>query len=521
MYSLASDVAELFPRPDPAIFPTLTGRQAPHHFSAWPGDDTHGFKAINLAGRLSVQPVMPWQHGNLRCLLRRNPDGTWTHPDAVLLCPRQNGKSEIVLMRCLYGLCVLGESILYTVQRWDTGKDLHKRLVSMIMSSASLRRRLAAKPTLSQGRGTIMLTNGAVMVTSTRSADMGRGLTKIDLLVYDEAYNLDTAASAAVDWAQMAASDPQTIYTSTAVNAEMHAKGYVLTDMRALGLARTEGMYFAEYMAPPEMPWRALTTWEYANPSFGVIATPAKMQKPLRKATTKAGIVSFGAEALGRGVWPVRIEHRPALIPADVWTANSNPSPTLVGPTALAVDMTPDRSMISIGAAQWTIEGRIHVELGYHGPYTLAAMPYIVAVVNRMDPAVLVIDRASPAASLEADLLNAGIEATLTDSLEMAQATGDFYDKTMGALLDHTGDPVLAEAVEGAVKRDLAGGGWAWDRKGAANVISPVVAVTEAQWGLVNFGTRTAPVQSIVHKPAAVPRGQTRGESANLAVIGF
>lgn len=524
MYSPASDLLELFPDPDPAVFPTLTGRQAPHHFQAWPGDDTHGLKAVKLAQRLSAKPVMPWQAGNLRCLLRRNPDGTWTHPDSVLLCPRQNGKSEIVLLRCLYGLCVLGENILYTVQRWDTGKDLHNRLVTMISSSASLRRRLASKPTLSQGRGTITLTNGAKMVTSTRSADMGRGLTKIDLLVYDEAYNLDASASAAVDWAQMASDDPQTIYTSTAVNADQHPKGYVLTDMRALGLARTPGMFLAEYMAPQPMPWNKLPTWEYANPSWGVIATVAKIQKPLRKATTKAGIRSFGAEALGRGVWPVRAENIPALISATVWSGLKNPAPTLVGPKALAIDMTPDRQTITIGAAQWTTAGRIHSEIGYHGPYTPQALPYIVGVVNRMDPCVLVIDRQSPAASIAPDLLNAGIEATLTNALELAQATGDFFDRATSERLSHTGDPVYAEAIEGAVKRDLAGGGWAWDRKGSENVISPVVVGSLAGWGLVNYGSRMAPVQELVHPAASAPAARSmsnyRGEP-NLAVVGF
>ncbi|KZM70766.1 hypothetical protein AWN90_40110 [Nocardia terpenica] len=519
MYSLDSDLAELFSAPDPVVFPTLSGRQRPHHVSLWPGDDTHGHKAIALAGRLSPQPIMPWQRGNLRCLLRRNPEGAWTHPDAVLICPRQNGKSEILLLRCLYGLCVLGEKILYTVQRWDTGKELHTRLVALIGASASLRRRFASAPTLSQGRGTIKLTNGAQMVTSTRSADVGRGITKLDLLVYDEAYNLDLSATSAVDYAQMAAPDPQTIYTSSAVNAEQHPKGFVLADMRAAGLARAEGVYFAEYMAPEHLPHDAVTTWEYANPSYGIIQTAAKMQKPLRKATTKAGLIAFGVEALGRGVWPVRTEHRPALIPAEVWGGMADPAPTLTGPRAIAVDMTPDRRVVSIVAAVWTTAGRVHVELGYHGPRAPGTVGYLVSVVARLDPCVLVIDAASPAASLTGDLLAAGVEATLTGTAQMAQATGDFYDKAMAGLLAHTGDPVLAEAVEGAVKRDLPGGGWAWDRKGV-NVISPVVAATLALWGLITFGTRTAPVQQLVHRAAASPGGRHHGE-ANLAVVGF
>lgn len=531
MGSPISDLAvmkrELFPAPDPVVFPTLTGQQAPHHFWASPGDDTDGFKAITLAGRLAIPPVMPWQSGNLRCLLRRNPDGTWTHSDCVLLVPRQNGKSEILLLRCLFGLAVLGEKILYTVQRWDTGKDLHGRLVLMINSRPWLKRRLAKQPTLSQGRGEINFTNGGQLIFSTRSADMGRGVTKLDLLIYDEAYNLDESASAAVGWAQMAAPDPQTIYTSSAVNAHLHAKGFVVTDMRAAGLRQSLGLYLAEYMAPESMPYDEVSTWEAGNPSYGVIQTAAKMRKELRKATTKAGIVIFGVEGLGRGVWPVRDEDKPALIPADVWNRMENPAATLVGPKAMAVDMTPDRTTVSITASQWTTEGRIHTDLGYHGPHTLLTVPYIVTTVSRLDPVVLVIDAQSPAASMVPDLEAAGLTVYLTNTGEMAQATGDFYDRAVGELLNHTGDPVYAEAIEGAVKRDLPGGGWAWNRK-ALNVISPLVGGTLSTWGLVKFGAQTAPVQSIVHRSVVPSTAAARPESrrrqaaeVNLAVVGF
>ncbi|MGW0052053.1 hypothetical protein [Nocardia nova] len=521
------ELAELFPAPDPAVFPTLTGRQAPHHISVFPGDDADGYKAITLAHRVSPQPIMPWQTGNLRCLLRRRPDGKWTHPDAVLLCPRQNGKSEILLFRCLFGLAVLGEKILYTVQRWDTGKELHERLVAMITARPWLRKRLKKQPTLSQGRGTIEFKNGAKMVTSTRSADMGRGLTRIDLLVYDEAYNLDSSASAAVDWAQMAADDPQTIYTSSAVNAHEHSKGFVLTDMRNLGLAAAPGLYLAEYMAPEPMPWRDVRTWEYANPSWGVIANEAKIQKPLRKATTKAGVISFGVEALGRGVWPVRDEDKPALISADTWAAMRDTGATLAGPIAMAVDMTPDRKTVSITAAQWTTAGRIHIDLGYHGIYGVQTVPYIVSKVSRLDPCVLVIDDQSPAASMIGDLEAAGLTVYTTNTSEIAKATGDFYDRAMGALLNHSGDPDIADAVEGAVKRDLPGGGWAWDRKRALDDISPLVAGSLATWALVKFGAQTAPVQSIVHRsvmPASTSAPQHRRRAVaepNLAAVGF
>ncbi|MFD6357934.1 hypothetical protein [Nocardia tengchongensis] len=456
-------------------------------------------------------------------MLRTTFDGMWTHADVVLIVPRQNGKTLIVILRVLYGLFVLHERIVYTAQRWKSAEDAHNRLWEIIRRRPSLMKRVV-RHTISQGNGYIELNTGGKILFCTRSADAGRGLDEVDLIIYDESYNLTEAETSALNPTQLASRNPQTIYTSSPVNQDQHPNGYVLAGLRDQGLAGAEGMLFIEYMAPEDMPRDAELTWQYANPSYGVIQTAAKVRKLMRTATTAAGRKAFDVEVLGRGDYPVAPENLPALIPAEVWSPmGDDPVAHLAGPIAVAVDMTPDRSTISIAAAQWSTEGLVHVELGHHGPRTPQAVEYIVGVITRMDPCVLVIDRASPAASMEEDLIAAGIEPTMTDSGQLAKATGDFYDKATAGLLHHTGDPVLAEAVEGAVKRDLTGGGWAWTRKGQ-NDISPVVAATLAHWGLLAFGAQTAPVQQIVHRAAsaaAVPRHQFRGETSSLAAVGF
>lgn len=502
-------------------FPALTGRQEPSVISEFDGSPIQGEKALTLAGRAGRRS-MPWQKRMLLAILRTGPDAAWTHPDVVLIVPRQNGKTLIIVLRVLYGLFVLNERIVYTAQRWKSAEDAYRRLWAIIRVRKSLLRRVT-RHTLSQGNGELELDSGGRVLFCTRSTDAGKGFDEVDLIVYDEAYNLTEAETVALNPTQLASANPQTIYASTPVNKDIHANGAVLAGLRKQGLARAVELLFAEWAAPAHMPRDAEETWQYANPSYGVIQNATKMRKLLRTATTAAGRKNFDVDMLGRGDYPVAVEDVPALIPAQVWSAMNTPAPGLAGPVALAVDMTPDRSTLSIAAAQWTTDGRVHIDLGYHGPHTAQAVSYIVGVVNRMDPCALVIDRGSPAYSMVSDLLNAGVEASVTGASELAQATGDFYDKTRAAGLHHTGDPQLAEAVEGAVKRDLPGGGWAWDRKGE-NDISPVVAVTLAHWGLLSFGTRTAPVQELVHRATSAPAARSasdyRGE-ANLAVVGF
>ena len=110
-------------------WPTLTGRQEPHHLSFTDGDTTHGEKAVLLKERIGVA-VMPWQREAQLRICSTTPASRWTHPTACLLCTRQNGKSEIPIDRCIYGLFKLGETILYTAQRWKTARDAWKRTMA-------------------------------------------------------------------------------------------------------------------------------------------------------------------------------------------------------------------------------------------------------------------------------------------------------------------------------------------------------------------------------------------------------
>lgn len=497
-------------------FPQLSGRQLPHDESILEGSIELGEKAIELARRAGTKS-MPWQVRAQHAILSTAPDGTWTHPDCCLIVPRQNGKSEILILRCLFGLFKLGERIVYTAQRWRTAEDAYKRLLEIIESRPSLKNRVVKK-TCSQGQAVIKLASGAEITFCTRSNDSGRGLTVIDLIIYDEAYNLTDGEIAALSFTQMASLNPQTIYASSAVNQEQHANGHVLAGIRRLGLAKGEGLYFAEYMAPEEMPRTDEATWQYANPSYGVVQTAAKVRKIMRGMNTSAGRKSFDVEALGRGDWPKDEDDVEGVIPAGVWKSMENSSPTLRGPIALALDMTPDRKWLSIGAAQRTDEDRIHVEVGFHSAPTPQIIAIIAKLIARWDPCALIIDRQSPAMSLVPDLLNADIEAETTTATQMVQACGGFYDDAIAQLLDHTGDPLLEEALAGATQRELPGGGWAWKRTGPTP-IAPLVAVSLAHYGLVTYGTKVAVVQKLAYvKTAPVARNVSTGD---LATAGF
>lgn len=278
-------------------FPRLTGRQEPEHLSMFDGDDTLGRRAVRLGQNVRMKPF-PWQADCVCGMMRVGIDGLWTHPDVLLLVPRQNGKTEILILRVLFGLYKLGEKIIFSSQRWATSLNTYKRLSGLIKSRPDLRAEVVEN-TKAPGSAYIELKNGAQITFITRSSDSGRGLDKVDLIIYDEAYNLTEAETSGLEWTQMASRNPQTIYASSAANEEQHINCRVLAGQRRRGLEGGEGLYFREHMAPEGPAWDEVETAQIANPSFGMIQTKTKILNAIRKARTAAARRSYGVEALG------------------------------------------------------------------------------------------------------------------------------------------------------------------------------------------------------------------------------
>lgn len=500
-------------------FPTLTGRQEPHHLSMAEGDFDLSDKAIELARRAGAT-AMPWQKLLQRGIMAVAPDGMWTHPDCCLIIPRQNGKSEILIHRCLYGLFKLTETILYTAQRWKTARDAWRRMRAIIKGRMWLEK-LVVKATCSQGEGIIELSTGAIISFGTRSNDTGRGLTVVDLIVYDEAYNLTDGELSAMSFTQMASRNPQTIYASSAVNQDDHPNGSVLSSVRRRGLKREIGLLFAEWMAPADMPRDLEETWKYANPSYGVIQTAAKILKIMKNLSTPAGRKGFDVEALGRGDWPRDEEDVAAIIGVEVFRSMTNLTPNLMGPIALALHRSLDGSAWALAAAQRTNESKIHIEIGYLKGATHAEMvSLIVKVVAAWDPVAVVIDRKSPANVLEPLLVDEGIEPEMTGAPQMASACQGFLDDALSGQLSHTAQEILVESVAGATKRIMPQGDFAWSSDAGPSSV-PLITATLARWALLTFGAEMPPPASPATGADTAAAGQYSPDELDVLTAAF
>ncbi|QFG08063.1 terminase large subunit [Gordonia phage PCoral7] len=516
MASTGSDLSE---------WPRLEGRQDPRLLSEWPGDDSDGVKAVEL-GRRVGKKAMPWQSKLLRAWMRRRPDGLWTHPECVAIIARQNGKTLLVIIRILWGLFLAndrrGERIVYSAQRWPTAEDVYKRVWAIIEARPWLNRRVT-QHVCSGGRGLIVTDRGARCAFVTRSADLGKGFDEVDLVIYDEAYNLTDTQTGALDPTQTASANAQTIYLSTAVDEETMPNCHVLAAIRRRGLAREEDLHFAEWSPEDDMAFDDPETWRFVNPSYGVIQKPRFLRTKSRNANTSRKRRIFELEYLNRGKWPKAEDDVDLLFDLEEWSTMRNVRPDLQGPIALGLSRTRSRERWALAAAQHTTAGKVHVEVGYFRQATAQeVVAFIRLVLDKSDPVALVMDSHDNAKAAVPLLIAAEIEPELASTPQMAEACGGFLDDATSGQLSHAGDAeILRDAVADATKRELPRGDFVWD-DAIGDSAAPLKAITLARWALITFGARAK------KKPASPSTGSGAARAArppsgdlDLMAVGF
>jgi hypothetical protein len=170
------------------------------------------------------------------------------------------------------------------------------------------------------------------------------------------------------------------------------------------------------------------------------------------------------------------------VISAETWAARADELSYAVDRFSLAIDVSPDRSTSSVGFAGQRADGGWHVELDEQRHGVGWIVEYVVRRCERNPIRAVVIDAASPAASLIDELAKRGIKVTTTGPRDMAQACGLFYDGAIESSLSHIDQPQLNAALGAARKRPL-GDAWAWSRKNSALDITALVTCTLALWG--------------------------------------
>ena len=423
-----------------------------------------------------------WQENVLEAAMGVRSDGRWATSTVGVSVPRQNGKGALIEARELAGLLLFGEkTIVHSAHEQKTARVGFERILSYFENYDDLRKKVRSVMS-ALGREHIKLKSGQELHFPARSKGAIRGFS-IDCLILDEAQILGDPAWEAIKPTISARPHVQTWLLGTPPTPL--DDGEVFTRTRQRGLAGKDHRlawceWSAERSADPDSP----ATWAQANPALGIRITLEAV------ADERAELSDDGFRRERLGTWAT--SDAKAVIAPEVWTPQKSDDPPAqdAPPTALAVDMSHDRTLAI--AACWVRDGLPFVEIVaidvLHDP--LLAAGWIVERASRRIP--VVIDTASPAASLIPALKARKVHVVATGAGDMARACGSFYDEVIAKRLTHAGQAQLDAAVEGAQKRKIGdAGGWGWDRKDPTANIAPLVAVTLAHYGATLTPKRT------------------------------
>lgn len=500
-----------------AEFPGLEGRQDPQNLVHLDGGDfSHGEKAVELARRFGVK-LMPWQREQVMLSLAVNRDGHWLHSDVVLICPRQNGKSLILEVVMLYRLFILNQQIVFTAQQWKTAKSIRNRMWKRIKSRAWAARRLV-RNTASAGEAEMETDGGGKVQYTTRSNDAGRGFDRIDLLLIDEAYNLDSGELDAMAPTQLASPDPQTFYTSSAVNQDNHLKGEELSKMRSYALGEdAAGILFAEFAAPEGLPPEDPETWKFANPSYGVVAD----EKKIRSIRNKLTDTSFAVEMLGWGNW-FQLDgdaEDATLVDLGEWSSRVADPPDGWSSCALGVDVTPDAEHVGMVSAV-EVDDVLYLSLAPVHKFTRSEVVGMASrTVDLHDPVAVVLDPTGACSTLVDPLEGEGIGPELLNGTQVSKAYELLMRLWAEGRVRHDGDPRWGEAWSVAEERSKAGRYRSFERY--SGDVSALVAASFAVWALQEFSIPDEVPESVKMKRftgRAVSVPPQGGQSSVLSV---
>lgn len=431
-----------------------------------------GWPAVrDTCARLGIE-FDTWQDGAGRLILAKREDGLYASDTVAISIPRQVGKTYLI-GAIAFALCLIvpGLTVIWTAHRFKTAKETFTSMKGMA-------RRQAVKPYIArvfQGSGeeAILFTNGSRVLFGARENGFGLGFTNVGVLVLDEAQRLTSRAMDDLIPTTNAAANPLILMTGTPPRPQDPGEIFTLLRQEALD-GESDGTLYIEFSADRGCDPRDTEQWKKANASFPHRTSARAILRMLKSLS----LDSFYREGLG--IWD-EINRHQAVVRGGRWTDMAGEGPAEgTKPSALGVDMSHSRQ-ISI-AACWMVGERAHLEEVWAGVDEAAAAAWIVARAGRRIP--VVIDNASPAASLSPVLRARKVKVQSTSAQDMAKACGMFVSRARPERLSHAGQESLNAALAGGRKRAIGtAGGWGWDRTDESVDISPIVAATLALFG--------------------------------------
>lgn len=402
----------------------------------WTESEWQDCHAVNAAGGIEM---LEWQDGIMRGWLGRNALGRWAAPTCGGSLSRQNGKSlGLVVPRANYGMVMLGEEVLYTSHLQKTSTETFESIATFFDSKPLKKYVKDIKTAL--GREQVILKNGGRIKFLARTRNGGRGQHG-DLLIFDEALELDADSQASFLPAISASKNPQVIYVSSPPTAQ--SDGYVFRNLRERALGgESERVAWFEWSVDEIGDVHDRTRWYATNPSLGIL---------IQESTVESECEQMDADTFARerlGWWSQLADAKHVINEAD-WTACRTDEPPSGEPLAYAVKFSPDGTTGSIAVCVDSEPPFVEVVANRsmrRGVGWFAG--WLAERAGRVE--AIVIDGKGNAQTLNDKLVEKDVDEDLImrpSTADVIAANAAFVDATREHAVSHAGQPALADSA--------------------------------------------------------------------------
>lgn len=418
-----------------------------------------------------------WQADVLDDWMARSASGRWACPTCGGSVPRQNGKSLLVQGRAEVGMLLLNEQVIYTAHLQKTATETFEEMRDFF-EMPKIKPHVADIKT-AIGREQIILKNGARIKFLARTRNGGRGQHG-DLLIFDEAQELDSDQQASFLPAISASLNPQTIYVGTP--PDPNATGTVFRAIRQKALdGKTKKSAWFEFSVDEIGDISDKQRWADCNPALGKRILLSTIEGEFEQLDPD----TFARERLGWWSPVFKREEEKALDQAS-WQACASTELKPEGKTAYGVKFAPDGSEVVLCGAVVPKEGKARISLIERRP-TGHGIRWLVDWLNAryMKAACVVIDGRNGV-----DLLVDRISDTWRVKGSIIKPSAKDVVAAVSLLSDEVNEQIvtwyepqidLNDSAVTSIKRNI-GGGWGFGGENSA----PIEACALALWGARN-----------------------------------
>ena len=316
-------------------------------------DQSDGMDAAKIL-RVGGLILDPWQSDILDDWMSVAPSGKWACKTCGGSVPRQNGKTGLVAGRAESGMLMYNEQVIYTAHLQKTATETFEEMAAFF-DSPKLRKYVKDIKT-ALGREQIILTAGARVKFLARTRNGGRGQHG-DLLIIDEAQEIDSDQQASFLPAISASLNPQTIYVGTP--PDPNADGTVFRGIRKKAIdGETKTTAWFEFSVDKIGDVHDPKRWASTNPALGRRILLSTIEGECEQMDED----TFARERLG---WwtPIVVSKVETVISEKLWDSCASDELKPEGKTAYGVKFSADGAEVCLCGAVIPKEGPARISL--------------------------------------------------------------------------------------------------------------------------------------------------------------